>query len=65
MHIILVSDRLATARSITLTWAYAILFVGAVEINEGNLVVKGDVNRIAPRLGGCAHSVTTCFAVFG
>ena len=30
MHIILVSDRLATARSITLTWRHAILFAGAL-----------------------------------
>jgi murein DD-endopeptidase MepM/ murein hydrolase activator NlpD len=30
MHIILVSDRLATARSITLTWGHAILFAGAM-----------------------------------
>ena len=30
MHIILVSDRLATARSITLTWAHALLFAGAM-----------------------------------
>jgi murein DD-endopeptidase MepM/ murein hydrolase activator NlpD len=30
MHIILVSDRLATARSITLTWGHAILFAGAL-----------------------------------
>jgi len=30
MHIILVSDRLATARSITLTWSHAILFAGAL-----------------------------------
>ena len=30
MHIILVSDRLATARSITLTWRHAALFVAAL-----------------------------------
>lgn len=30
MHIILVSDRLATARSITLTWHHAVLFAGAL-----------------------------------
>ena len=30
MHIILVSDRLATARSITLTWRHAVLFAGAI-----------------------------------
>jgi hypothetical protein len=30
MHIILVSDRLATARSITLTWRHAVLFAGAM-----------------------------------
>ncbi|MDO8788674.1 MAG: M23 family metallopeptidase [Sulfuritalea sp.] len=30
MHIILVSDRLATARSITLTWRHAVLFAGAL-----------------------------------
>ena len=30
MHIILVSDRLATARSITLTWRHALLFTGAL-----------------------------------
>jgi murein DD-endopeptidase MepM/ murein hydrolase activator NlpD len=30
MHIILVSDRLATARSITLTWRHAIFFAGAM-----------------------------------
>ena len=30
MHIILVSDRLATARSITLTWRHAFIFVGAL-----------------------------------
>ncbi|MDP1735297.1 MAG: M23 family metallopeptidase [Sulfuritalea sp.] len=30
MHIILVSDRLATARSITLTWRHAALFAGAL-----------------------------------
>ena len=30
MHIILVSDRLATARSITLTWGHAILFAAAM-----------------------------------
>ncbi|MCK9388573.1 MAG: M23 family metallopeptidase [Sulfuritalea sp.] len=30
MHIILVSDRLATARSITLTWRHAVLFVVAL-----------------------------------
>jgi murein DD-endopeptidase MepM/ murein hydrolase activator NlpD len=30
MHIILVSDRLATARSITLTWRHAILFAGTL-----------------------------------
>ena len=30
MHIILVSDRLATARSITLTWRHAMLFAGAM-----------------------------------
>lgn len=30
MHVILVSDRLATARSITLTWRHAALFVGAL-----------------------------------
>ena len=30
MHIILVSDRLATARSITLTWSHALLFAGAL-----------------------------------
>ncbi|KAF0164022.1 MAG: metalloendopeptidase-like membrane protein [Rhodocyclaceae bacterium] len=30
MHIILVSDRLATARSITLTWRHAFLFAGAL-----------------------------------
>ena len=30
MHIILVSDRLATARSITLTWRHAVLFVAAL-----------------------------------
>jgi murein DD-endopeptidase MepM/ murein hydrolase activator NlpD len=30
MHIILVSDRLATARSISLTWGHAILFAGAM-----------------------------------
>lgn len=30
MHIILVSDRLATARSITLTWWHAVLFAGAL-----------------------------------
>lgn len=30
MHIILVSDRLATARSITLTWRHALLFVGTL-----------------------------------
>ena len=29
MHIILVSDRLATARSITLTWGHLVLFAGA------------------------------------
>ena len=30
MHIILVSDRLATARSITLTWRHVLMFMGAV-----------------------------------
>lgn len=30
MHIILVSDRLATARSITLTWGHALLFAAAM-----------------------------------
>ena len=30
MHIILVSDRLATARSITLTWRHLVLFAGAM-----------------------------------
>jgi len=30
MHIILVSDRLATARSITLTWRHGVLLVGAM-----------------------------------
>jgi len=30
MHIILVSDRLTTARSITLTWGHAILFAAAL-----------------------------------
>lgn len=30
MHIILVSDRLATAKSITLTWRHAVLFVAAM-----------------------------------
>ena len=30
MHIILVSDRLATARSITLTWGHAILFAATI-----------------------------------
>ena len=30
MHIILVSDRLATARSITLTWRHAVLFAAAL-----------------------------------
>jgi murein DD-endopeptidase MepM/ murein hydrolase activator NlpD len=33
MHIILVSDRLATARSITLTWWHAVLFAGALFIS--------------------------------
>ena len=30
MHIILVSDRLATARSITLTWRHVLMFMGAM-----------------------------------
>ena len=30
MHIILVSDRLATARSITLTWRHLVLFAAAM-----------------------------------